>query len=328
MQCMAELKAGEAAKIQLHLLDDLVRVVSYNFEQFSSIGTTKIFHDGEDVNLEAYFSHLAAEALGVPQREEKTEIKAFNKTSVVTADDKSDVYELTQPHAKQVERLKMFVGALGDFIQFYLSAPNAKKYIESINTNLYGEVPEAENAPDTGLFKLHITTEGGVHIRSVKEIFIEKSNWIRVPERIEPDEKYVEGESGQKTEKTNFEFDEQFKIGGDPYLYYLQLRDYLALYFENVSTHNFSQQNKKFKLDSDSDKSAPEFGDSVSIDPYTKAKYTKRTAGIYLMENGGLVLKDGFGSAIVMEGGNIYIQPTYDIVEVYRVIYIYANENE
>ena len=60
-QLMATLRASDLAQIQCHFLDDLVRIVSHNFQHYTALGELNVMHDGKTINLEVGASHNPAE---------------------------------------------------------------------------------------------------------------------------------------------------------------------------------------------------------------------------------------------------------------------------
>jgi lipopolysaccharide export system protein LptA len=79
----------------------------------------------------------------------------------------------------------------------------------------------------------------------------------------------------------------------------------------------YQMDGKDFFVNDDFAKEKSLFEGNVNIDQETKlelSKYKLKTAGIYLMPNGGVTIRDAWNSAIVMEEGNIYLQPANDLV--------------
>lgn len=308
IQEIAFLKGSDLAQVQCILFDDLVRVISHNYEHMTSMGLFKITHDGKSLNLEAGYTHLPNEALGTPQVEETT-TPTFEYSANYEFDDSKNFFEFKDKETiKEIERLKIFLGRLGDFLRIQLTRPDptATRYLDG---------KKISEKFDRGLFDLHIGNDGGAHFRSIKEVFIEKVNWIKVPHRILPPE-HPKGDVGadvEFTEKKLFQWDEQFKEGDNPFLYFLQLADYGAYLNEKLGYENFRKHEKDFSINDSHSKETP-FSDIDKNDKETPVNYRLAVSGLYLMENGGVVLKDAFGSAIVMEGGNIYLQPAKDLV--------------
>jgi hypothetical protein len=305
-QLLSVLKGSELAQVQCHFLDDLVRIISHNFQHYHSLGETNIFHDGKGLHMEVGLTHDPKEALGVPQIADQPSVNGTIQEIGVTAkDDSKDFYKLEDERMKAVERLKLYVGKLGDFINLILLAPNVEK------RSLNGE--EIQN-PDRGLFQLHVGLDGMFTVRTVNGIVLEKTNWIRVPQRIRTPED-PEGDDATKIDypvKEVFKFDETYVQRGIPFLYYLQLKDYLA-HLDSKKYANFEAHEKDFFVNQDYKQERP-LESITFVDPITGTAFKRTTSFISLMPNGGVTMSDAWGSSIVMEGGNIYIQPANDLV--------------
>jgi hypothetical protein len=63
---IANLKASELSQIQCHLLDDLVRVVSHNFQHYTALGEYNVYHDGKRLMAEFGATHKPTEMYGRP----------------------------------------------------------------------------------------------------------------------------------------------------------------------------------------------------------------------------------------------------------------------
>lgn len=309
-QQLAVLKGSELAQVQCFLLDDLVRIISHNFQHFHGMGSYSISHDGTSLQLEGGLTHDPKEALGIPQRETENALPSLKHVG------KADVYDVNnfyQPvdgeRLEAVERLKYFVGRLGDFVNIMLVAPGAKRRV------MDGTEPTNPQDRDKGLLQLKASLDGLFVVRSVKGVVIEKTNWIRVPQRIRTPED-PEGDDGAKLEPPSadsFVFDNSYVAADQPFLYYLQLRDYLSYLVDGVGYRHFKQRAKDFHVNDDYT-AEPGINEITYVDPVTKTAYLKKTSSLVLMPNGGVSIRDAWGSGLNMEGGNIYIQPAKDLV--------------
>ena len=312
-QTLATLKASELAQIQCHLLDDLVRIISHNFQHYTALGEYNIWHDGKSLMAEFGATHLPLESMGRPSVHTDDGGKPiFKETQSNTTDDKEDLYSVDEnERTKAVERFKVFLGRLGDFLRVFLVKPDD----DEVRTLDPSKKP---TKPDTGLFDFHLGTDGGLHVRSLKEVFIEKTNWIRVPIRYSSPED-PNGDDATKIDydkKENFDWDKTYSYKQNPLGYFLQIRDYLAYVNENTSYSNFNKHNKDFYVNDELAKEK-KLNEIDQVDQNTKVNFSDyhlRTAGIYLMPNGGITIRDAWNSAIVLEGGNVYIQPAKDFV--------------
>ena len=293
-QQFATLKASELAQVQCHLLDDLVRIVSHNYQHFTALGELNITHDGRRLMAEFGATHKPAEAYGdTATLSDKGKKPQFKKGAGDTVDDSSDYYQLDGDQQKKaIERFKLFVGSVGDFLNLFIVRP-------------------ADEKIDTGLLNIHAGVDGGLHIRSAKEVFIEKTNWIRVPKRLVTPED-PSGDDAEKLEytaKEKFVFEDSIKNK-----YAIQLRDYVAYVNQKLNYQNFKTHAKDFFVN---DNFADEvtLNEKIQLDQETKEAGISLggTAGIYLMPNGGITIRDAFNSAIVMENGHVYIQAAKDM---------------
>jgi hypothetical protein len=311
-QQLAVLKGSELAQVQAYVMDDLVRIISHNFQHYTAAGEYKIYHDGKAIMVEYGATHIPNEIYGQPIRNQESDTSPFTKGLPSQSDDSQDFYGFsTNERVQAIERLKIYLGRLGDFINAFLAIPDITQI-----KDLDGTVP---STPDTGVFNLHLGTDGGLHIRSIKEIFIEKTNWIRIPQRIrDPDDPTGDDASNITYPiKQEFQFNNNYKLDQNPFLYYLQLRDYVAYTIQNTAFQNLQQHKKDFYLNDDYSNETP-LDEIQIVDPQTPsanlANYSLRNSGFYLMPNGGFLIKDAWGSSIVSEGGNIYIQPAKDLI--------------
>jgi len=311
-QQLATLKASELAQIQCHLLDDLVRVISHNFQHYTALGEYSVYHDGKSIMAEFGATHKPAESYGRPAVKTDSQDPMFEKKGGHTVDDKSDYFSIKEDErVKAIERFKWFLGGLGDFLHVFLVCPDEKE-VRKLDPEY---TPEK---PDTGLWDAHIGTDGAFHLRSVKEIFIEKTNWIRVPLRkAAPDDPNGDNAEELKYDKKEpFEFKNDYNFKDNPFNYALQLRDYVAYVNEKLGYQNFKKHEKDFYVNDqiDSETSLKDLDQVDQETPLNLKEYVQRTAGIYIMPNGGITIRDAWNSAIVMEGGNIYLQPAKDLV--------------
>jgi hypothetical protein len=312
-QTMANLKGSELAQIQCYLLDDLVRIISHNFQHWSALGELNIWHDGKAIMAEFGATHQSSESIGQPSVDSASSKKTFKKGKLPKPDDSEDFYEFETPadeRMKAIERLKTFVGRLGDFIHVFLVRPDPEA-VRVLSGSLSGKF-------DTGLFDIHVAIDGKVSVRSVAGIVLEKTNWIPVPHRVRTPEDPEGDDDISYPTKDPFEFDNAVKYQENPSLYFLQIRDCVAYLQDLYNYKNFLAHEKDFKLPTGPTDNGTALTDIQSVDPQTQVKlsdYVLRKSGVYLMENGGIAFLDAWGSAMVMEGGNIYQQPAKDLIQ-------------
>lgn len=311
LQELAILKGSELAQVQCFLLDDLVRLISHNFNHWTAAGELNVWHDGKAILVEQGMTHLSRESMGIPQTTDKGE-PMFTEEGQASPNDSSDYYKIKgEERAKAIERLKIFAGRLGDFVHIFLCRPDdqAKRTLNGDPGGMF----------DRGLMDLHLGTDGRVSLRTLTGLSIEKTNYIRVPLRV----RTPEDPQGDEVDDINFEkkepfsWDNTYKVRENPVGYFLQLRDCVAYSQDRYAYLNFDQYQKDFKFSKDANDQEKQLSGIEDIDPKTSYKfsdYQLRRSGLYFMDNGGIMIKDAWGSAIVMEGGDIYLQPAKDLV--------------
>lgn len=305
-QQLAILKGSDLAQVQVHLLDDLVRIISHNFEHFHSMGGSDIKHDGKNLQLEFGLTHDPKEALGQPQVSATSGQTGVVHTGKTTTDDADVFHKLAKENQVAIERLKGFVGSISNLVNLLLVRPSGE---------LQALAGDTTGRPDRGLASLQLGLDGRVHLASAAGVSIEKTNWIRVPRRVRSPED-PEGDDAAvltKTKTEPFKFDDSYSHKGQPYLYFLQIRDYLSYFFDGAALAGFKDLPKDFAVNDDITKEHL-LGKGTELHPDSKSDFLPRTAGCYVMPNGGVMLRDAWGSALVMEGGNIYLQPAKDLM--------------
>lgn len=296
------LKASELAQVQAFLLDDMVRIISHNFEHHTCMGSSKVYQDGKELNCEFGITHDPVEASGRPNVTGQTTPPVIQMTGKSSADDKDDFFELANDKQVGIERLKGFIGSLGDFLHVVFSRPDEKQLraLDGETTGVF----------DRGLTSLKMGMDGSLAFRTLGGMAFEKTNWIRVPQRIKTVEEKIEKPVTDAPKA--FKFDSSVTAKDLPFLYFLQLRDYLAFALEGQAYQGFIDSGK-FEVNDDPSKET-KLGGTTALSPTRDGNFYPKSSGFYLMPNGGVVLRDAWGSAIVMEGGNVYIQPAKDLV--------------
>ena len=309
-QAMANLKGSELAQIQCYTMDDLVRLVSHNFQHWTAMGEFNIWHDGKAIISEFGATHLSSESVGIPSVTSDASKPVFAKGAGVKPDDSEDYFTIEEDERiKAIERMKIFMGRLGDFLHLFLVRPDPDA-IRTLSGSIDGKF-------DRGLADVHFSTDGRISLRSVSSIVLEKTNWIMVPHRVRVPEDPEGDEDISYEDKDPFIFDNKYKYQENPALYFLQMRDCVAYLQDLYNYKNFLKHEKDFKLSKGSENEETGLSEITQVDGKTSVKlsdYRLRKSGIYLMDNGGIMLSDAWGSAIVMEGGNIYLQPAKDLV--------------
>lgn len=230
MNSIMSMKAGQRAKVETCLLNDMVRVVSEVFRHHSAFGDFEIYNDGR-LNVEWKGTSYEHESYN---KADKNEPKAntVEKGVELNEDDDEEMWR---------NRFSAYLGYLGDFIQLFVHDP-AKTSSQIIS----------------GRARVHIGNDGKVQVRTTDEIIFEKALRVVVPKRVQPHDSpdgdtYTDKESLDKTPLRKWEFEEG---GGDVYQAAFQLRDYVR-YTHAISLARFRQNTKDFEVPNEEDVPTP-----------------------------------------------------------------------
>lgn len=352
LKVMATIKASDLAKIEAFVVDDLLNIVGHNMNIFSSLGECRVRNDHGKISLEFLATGNQNESMGIAG-----DVKEYGKGSAIGKEievDPTKPFETSNPPAGDKDgagmgplgdltdadlavgrwRMKMFVGALGDFAQMFLCSPN--KHL--------GTLVAPEKHPDVGLFHAHLDGSGKFFIRNLAGGGFIKTSSIPVPKkRHEMDDPAGDGEiaDGEIQKKEDFQFDKKHLLGMS-----CMLRDSFAYLFERYVPAAFLTQKKDYDLpeagkapfpartmvawDGDgSKKSTENVLDPKEFtmkmlplpnetggkdDPNTpESSFTQGDSWILTLPDGSISIRDRWGSSIEMRGGHITFSAAKDI---------------
>ena len=254
--CSSDLKASELAQVQAFLLDDLVRIISHNFEHHTCMGSTKTFQDGDKMSTEFGLTHDPKEASGRPNVSETSDVPPVTTlTGQSSVDDTQDFFELKNEKQAPIDRLRGFIGHLGDFLHLVFSKPSEGQLRaqDGVSTGVF----------DRGLASVKMGMDGSMALRSLGGMAFEKTNWIRVPHRIKPVEEKTD--PVETNTPKDFKFDSTVTAHNIPFFHFLQLRDYLAFTLEGQAYQGFNESGQ-FEVNSDPAKEA-HVGEETPLTP-------------------------------------------------------------
>lgn len=150
------LSAGSRAKIEAHLLNDMVRIISEEYRHITPLGEVSVYDDGRP-NMEVNFGSYAEELLdnNLPKNGDNVSLPALD----ISDKKRSDNIQQSIGH-----RFKTYVGYVGNFLNMFVSDP--AKNLKSIAS---------------GKAQFHIGNSGDILLRTVSEIALERVVRIIVP---------------------------------------------------------------------------------------------------------------------------------------------------
>lgn len=279
---MASLGSGERAQIQCHILRDLVRVISRNYEHFASIGDIKIFDDGR-LNFEMNGTSYDHERWG-----------AVNPNDTKAELEKDEMPEEVDPLETGRWRFSFLLGFIGDLFNGWFSDP----------CEAAGRM--AEEAMRSGKARFHVGQDGAILIQSCADIAFERVVRIPVPIRLKHEED-PEGVLRAEMDQLDKEFLKMWDVGGEKTEHHqlYQIREYarhLSLYHSLARVHQLAAKNGEFHVPSEDDTPAPQVGagekDRKEANTGGLTYWKDAYATIRIMRDGSILTHDSYGGCV------------------------------
>lgn len=279
---MAKLQAGDRAKVEVGLVDEVVRIVAGTFKMHTAVGDTEVYNDGS-LNQVQHATSYPHEAAGV---EENKSPRGASQDGVVQQAPAAPTGRWRYSH---------YMGHLGDFLHFFITDPVA------------GIAQLAQER--AGKLHVHAGLDGTLLVRSVSDIVFERVTRIVVP----VEKKAYFDPSGKTTAEfanppseflRTWEFDPK-----QPWKAAYYLRDYARWLASNHSYARFLQNDKDWSVSSASASPKPSYGNQEKDRESANAAQSKEVRETYstfrLLRDGSYVVLDGYGSSWMMAGGDI-----------------------
>ncbi len=242
--------------------------------------------------------------------------------------------DLADPAIEPVFRLTEYSGYIGQGYNRTLMKP-AKESGKRLMT---------DNDKDTGLFQELIALDGSYSVRSAKQVNIVKYPLIPVPRRSRMPE---DGKGDDLTEDPNYKFSGKFGSGPDhkvkdwddadvsslkSLLKPAGVQDLLTHHYNWKSTHPFAYHEKDYEYpeeDQGDDLNEVKFyrgtrsrayvdisaSEQLTIDErYGPVNYYNTASFFSLLDDGSVVIGDGYGSQITLTGGQIRLEAGGDVM--------------
>ena len=319
---LASLKAG-CAEVIASAIDDTVRVTANTIINETQTTEELQYCDQGEGSSESYMTPFLWEGLG----QSNPNTMAFAEHSSEIDIDKANDHAMYEPEWKQrgIFRAMTLGGYLGDLWHHWVSMPNSNDYLGT-----------PRNWP--GLMEAHVAENGFVAIRTAKGLLIEKTNMIPTPQKLrEPYDPQGDTDGDcDYGQKPQFEDDQvEYDWGTEEAMARPCIAPDNRAWLKGVSgVQHIRDKEKDWRIPNDSecyvggssgvmpisplsDKFSADLPDSdvVDVDYRRKGvKYYKSTSSVHMLDDGGIVLSDGYGSSISMSGGNITITCPGDVI--------------
>lgn len=302
LNLLATLKATDRARIDVSLVDDLVRMISGYYQHINSQGEHRIYNDGGFVTDEVYGTSYQCERSGFTDYNkpifEVVKEKAFLNKST------SSKFKMIKANAVARKRFQIFLGYLGDVLNMFVANPDPKQ-------DPMISPDDSTKINDQGLMQLHVDGSGRLLARSISGFLFQRADKIAIPQRKrepwDPEGDKME-DSDPVTEKKEAEFNKEFPYGRS-----LQLRD-AAAWYNRQAVRRLDDQKKDIYLPEEKDLETPQ--DEYDKQGKAKSDFSKNVNKQNFLDigsDGSLTLRDAWGSCITLRGGCIDITCAGDI---------------
>lgn len=278
LQNLVRMRSSELAMVETHLMDDLVRIVSDNFQHINAFGEFSIVNDGGRPTVKWRGSSNLYETEG----KERPVGEPIG--------DPGDPFD---KGAKT--RFESYIGHLGNIFHAFVAEP----------AKTIGEAA-------AGRFRAHVNEDGSFLMQSVGDIIFEKAVRIQVPA-----EKYTADDpQGDKLADMEYEPHDSLKtwIAEDPEnLFYesYKLRDYARWMNNWFSLAQFHRSKTDYEVPTESGSPRPTVDNGEDIERPNSGLvpshniHIQTYSTIRMFKDGTILMLDGYGSSMHMGGGDL-----------------------
>lgn len=301
---LVKMQAGDRAKVECFVLDDLVRIVSENFHHMSAFGDFRVTNDHGRLNCRTDGTSYEHEAHGILEPKDPRVKSATDDKLPDTPIAETGRWRFTQ-----------FVGQLGDFIHMFITDPGAA----------LGELAQER----AGKFHAHVHNDGSLVVQSLADICLERVTRITVP----VEQKRYDDSTGDQVIEPSSDFLDTWKLDPQrPWTLAYHLREYARWLNSYHAYARFLRQSQDWSVPSEAASPAPEYSarekDREAAIPAAHRSPRVTYSCIRIMRDGSQVLADGYGSVITQAGGTTTIAAPIDVrIEAGRNIILTAGKS-
>jgi hypothetical protein len=298
----AVMRGSQQAAIEVHTLDDLVRLRSGQYQHFSSFGEQHIYNDGGDITIEICGSSRQHEVSGKDEIGEEL----FEETEDINNDYKDLAIKPKDVEATLKRRFQMFFGHLG-LMQMFVCKPEN------------GDETYSRKAEHQGLLHVNVAESGYFGVTTAAGMALTRDDIIPIPKKLkepwDPEGDKAE-DSGLNEAKEPYMIPPAFQGGT-----HLVVRDMTAWARRN-SYQRFDEREKDWHTPEADDLFTPDNNYDKTSDGVESNEefqnHSDRRAGVYVNPDGSVTIMDAAGSQIVLDGkggiplggaGNLTIMP-------------------
>jgi hypothetical protein len=310
---ISQLTGGDRAKVECHLLQDMVRIVCENFQHLSAFGKFEIFNNGR-LNVKWDGTSYPHEAWNVPELNGQKLPVSQTKVQISSVDKYLDIGRW---------RLSAYMGFLGDFINLFISDPAEQA------------VKIGEDILRSGKCRFHAGNDGALLFQSTSEIGFERVTRIPVPIQLK---RHQDPSSviGEEFEQLNKEFLKIWDFGGKNgktiHHAAFQLREYARWLSSYHSLSRFLQvDNADYAVPTEADTPAPSWSSKEKDKQSANAgrmEYMDAYATMRIMRDGSILHYCSYGHSFLMHKNGVHVSSSKDLTfEAANNIWLVAGQN-
>jgi hypothetical protein len=342
---LVQMRASDIAKVEAFVGDDLLRLFGYNLQHFTAARELFAFDDeGEYCEVERWTPFMW-ESLGAYEVGKEVFDEYEGDEGGAQKDRKKSRFE-------PKENDKQSMAFRGQTLRGYLG-DGERESIVLLPEDASNISKRDDEKKYRGVLEVHKMLDGTYAVRSSKQIILEKSLIVPVPRQLlEPDDPSGDtasgdspnykaanyyGSGGDTQEKKIFKWDDDETAGDRATLLWEQQAYLFGKYgLQVIDAHKKdwkAPDESELKIDSSKDseidsalfesalnfkfaQSLPKYGE-VTIDErdgYDVRYYQSRSC-FHMLDDGSVVIEDGYGSQIIMSGGNITATCMGDLIQ-------------
>lgn len=291
---LSRLKAGDRAVIEACNLNDMVRIVSDVYRNYTAFGDFEVFRDGNTLNVEWLGTSYSHEAWGKKLPTDPLATVADGDTTTPCDFDSSQ-----SPEDTGRWRFMAHVGHLADFMQLFFTDP-----VKTLGTDAASAIG--------GKARFAVGPQGELILQSTNSIVLERVTRVIVPMKKK---RYDDG-TGQRGDAWDSYNKDPLKVwdyrGGSMADAAYQLREQARWLANYHSLARYTQSSKGqgdwHVPSSEADTAIPDAaGGEIDRQEVVSADYIEVYSTYRIMEDGSHVLLDGYGSAVVCSGGDVSV---------------------
>jgi hypothetical protein len=294
---LSSLQAGDLARVECHVLDDMVRIISDTFKQYTAFGDYKIANDGGKLNVIWNGTSHDFEAWGNKQPGQPLADQP-SRTDVGDT-------QLNKDTEDGRWRFTQYIGWLGNFMHTFITDP----------VDQVGRI--AENQFRSGKAHIHVNDDGSVLVQSVADIVLEKVVRIPVPAQIRKEDDPKGNQSDQPLGHTEALKTWQPSNAANLFEMTFQLREYARWLNNTYALARFHQMDRDYQVPTEDQTPEPLLnGDTADKQAAngTTTNWQLRYCTIRIYRDGSIQTVDAYGNVITTTAIGIQISTPKDLL--------------